>query len=153
MKWSIFSKWLAAFLSQLEYFTGIMLLTTNLMSNIDEALLSRVQIHLCYPALSVQYRSRLWENFITRLRSSTTQETQHPIINLSQKELELLSAWCLNGREIKNVVKTAHLWCSYNGLDLTKERFESAIMVTAPFAKKTTLDEDPSTSNKRPRIS
>jgi len=51
---------------------------------------------------------------------------------LSDKDLEELSRWKLNGREIKNVVKTAYLWCSYNNFKLTRSRLEASISVTTP---------------------
>ena len=64
-----------------------------------------------------------------------------------------LAAWELNGREIKNVVKNAHLWCQYNKLDITLERLVSAIKATAPFAEKVEgVSGQPEASRKRQRL-
>jgi hypothetical protein len=57
-------------------------------------------------------------------------------VQISQEELNELALWELNGREIKNVAKTAQLWCSYNKTKVTLSRLESTIKVTAPFAEK-----------------
>lgn len=152
----------------LEYFRGIIFLTTNLLSKIDHAFLSRCHIHLRYPPLSIQSRSVLWKNFLSRVQtppSRSLQQDQAPsgqpsrseadrvTVNLSADGINLLAAWNLNGREIKNVVKTAHLWCCYNNSELTLASIEAAISVTAPFADKTVMEGDVSTSSKRPRLS
>ena len=55
---------------------------------------------------------------------------------LEVSEIEKLAAWELNGREIKNAVKTARNWCICKGYQISVERMESAIAVTAPMAKK-----------------
>lgn len=74
-------------------------------------------------------------------------------IKLPANGINLLAAWDLNGREIKNVVKTAHLWCCYNHSELTLASVEAAIRVTAPFADKAVTEGGSSASSKRPRLS
>ena len=136
-----------------------MFLTTNLLSNIDNAFLSRCHIHLRYPPLSIQSRSTLWQNFLLRLQKTTLSEQLRGseaggmTIKLPANGLDLLAAWELNGREIKNVVKTAHLWCCYNNSEMTLKSIEAAIRVTAPFADKAVVEGDSSASSKRPRLS
>ncbi len=145
-----------------------MFLTTNLLSNIDQAFLSRCHIHLRYPTLSTQSRSLLWQNFLARLQSPPSQSLRHdqslsgqpsrsetgPVtVELPANGLNSLAAWNLNGREIKNIVKNAHLSCSYNNSELTLAGIEATIRVTAPFAEKVVVEEDLTTSSKRPRLS
>ena len=55
---------------------------------------------------------------------------------LETPEIEQLAAWELNGREIKNAVKTARNWCLCKGYGMSVERVESAVAVTAPMARK-----------------
>ncbi len=156
-----------AVLHHLEYFRGIIFLTTNFLSNIDGAFLSRCHIHLPYPPLSFQSRSTLWKNFLSRLQSPPSRSLRHdqalsgqpsrseiiPVtVNLSADGPDLLAAWKLNGREIKNVVKTAHLWCCHSNSELTFASIEAAIGVTAPFAEKSATEGDISASRKRPRL-
>ena len=150
-----------ALFHHLEYFRGIVFLTTNLLSNIDNALLSRCHIHLRYPSLSIQSRSTLWKALLLRLQNPTLSGQSDSrseagglvAIKLPTNGFKLLAAWNLNGREIKNVVKTAHLWCCYNNSELTVASIEAAIRVTAPFADKVVTEEDRSASSKRPRLS
>lgn len=154
-------------LHHLEYYRGIIFLTTNLLSDIDDAVLSRCHIHLPYPPLSIQSRSMLWKKFLSRLQTPPSRSLQHdqalsgqpsrsevsPVtVNISADGLDLLAAWKLNGREIKNVVKTAHLWCCHSNSELTVANIEAAIGVTAPFAYKPGTEGDVSTSSKRQRL-
>ena len=157
-----------AVLHHLEYFRGIMFLTTNLLSNIDDAVLSRCHIHLRYPPLSIESRSMLWMSCLSRLQAPSSRSVHHdqapsrqpsksetgPVtVDLSADGLNSLAAWNLNGREINNIIKTAHLWCYYNNTKLTLTRIEAAISVTVPFADKPVMEGESSTSNKRPRLS
>ncbi|KAL8828594.1 MAG: hypothetical protein Q9191_002495 [Dirinaria sp. TL-2023a] len=131
------------FLRELEYFKGIIFLTTNLSSTIDLAFRSRVNIHLFFSPLSFTYRAQLWQKFLDRLLLPTEVPATEPTSSkvptfrrLEIAEIQQLAAWELNGREIKNAVKTARTWCICKGYQISLERMESAIAVTAPTAKK-----------------
>ena len=52
------------FLRGLEYYEGILFLTTNRVSNIDAAFQSRIHISLDYPNLTVSAGRTIWENFL-----------------------------------------------------------------------------------------
>ena len=93
---------LVVLLRILEYFEGIMFLTTNRVQTIDPAFKSRIHLSLTYPALSVTARSKLWEIFILK-----GTERQRPRW-LSAKFLDKVSRKEVNGREIKNIVRVAH---------------------------------------------
>ncbi|KAL8794731.1 MAG: hypothetical protein Q9195_002685 [Heterodermia aff. obscurata] len=127
------------FLRELEYFKGIIFLTTNLSSTIDAAFRSRVNIHLFFSPLSFTYRAQLWQKFLDRLLAESPSPNP-PFRRLEPSEIEQLAAWELNGREIKNAVKTARNWCLCKGYEISVERIESAIMVTAPMASKQVRD-------------
>ena len=55
---------------------------------------------------------------------------------LGEDALTELAKWELNGREIKNSIKTVRTWCVCKGFDLNLLRLESGIRVTAPQARK-----------------
>lgn len=61
-------------------------------------------------------------------------------LDLAPKDLDSLAEWNLNGREIKNIVKNAHLFCHYNHLTMSVDRLLDAIQVTTPFAGKVSPD-------------
>ncbi|KAI9674563.1 MAG: hypothetical protein M1822_009058 [Bathelium mastoideum] len=88
----------AIFLRMLEYYRGVLILTTNRITSFDAAFQSRIDLTLHYPELDVPTRSAIWANF---LRSTTAEA--------SETELQALAEAKINGRQIKNTVKMAHL--------------------------------------------
>ena len=122
------------FLRELEYFRGIIFLTTNLYSTIDTAFRSRVNIHLLFEPLPPASRLVLWHKFLDRLPMETGKV--RPLEGLERGDLEELAKWELNGREIKNAIKTVKMWCDCKEYDMSLLRLESGIKVTAPQAKK-----------------
>lgn len=121
------------FLRELEYFQGIIFLTTNLYSTIDVAFRSRVNIHLLFSPLPFASRLMVWQKFLSRLPPSPTGDLA---AKLSSTDLEELAKWELNGREIKNAIKTVRTWCICKEFEMNLLRLESGIKVTAPQAKK-----------------
>lgn len=94
----------SVFLRNLEYFDGIMMLTTNRVGTIDEAFQSRLDVALAFEPLDIDERKDVWYNFIEELSQQ-----------ISRRERDLLRReaarfWCykaLNGRQIRNCIKTA----------------------------------------------
>ena len=82
-----------------------MFLTTNRASTIDPAFVSRVHLQIHYPQLDESSRLQVWRNFL----SSISQSALPYDSNLSNAELKRLAKTPMNGREIKNIVKTALL--------------------------------------------
>ncbi|KIW00918.1 uncharacterized protein PV09_07661 [Verruconis gallopava] len=124
------------FLRELEYFRGIIFLTTNLYETIDTAFRSRVNIHLLFNPLPPSARQVLWRKFLERLPPMRCSE-RRPIDGLEEEDLKELAKWELNGREIKNAIKTVKSWCDVKGYEINLHRLESGIKVTAPQGKKT----------------
>jgi len=116
------------FLRELEYFKGIIFLTTNLYSTIDVAFRSRVNIHLVFHSLSFSSRLLLWQKFLDRLDIK---------VRLAKSDMEELAKWELNGREIKNAIKTVRTWAAIKGFQMALNKLEAGIRVTAPQARKT----------------
>ena len=91
------------FLRRLEYYQGTMFLTTNRIENIDDAFQSRIDIILPYGDLTAEARLQVWVNFINR--SGGTE-----IFDLTEQQVQQLAqGYNLNGREIKNLVKSSLL--------------------------------------------
>ncbi|KAM7201293.1 ATP-dependent zinc metalloprotease YME1L1 [Rhypophila sp. PSN 637] len=63
------------FLRELEYFRGIIFLTTNLYSTIDSAFRSRVSLHLLFTPLTVDARLIVWRKFLDRVEGTESKET------------------------------------------------------------------------------
>ncbi|KAF4469330.1 P-loop containing nucleoside triphosphate hydrolase [Fusarium albosuccineum] len=89
-------------LRALEYFEGIMLLTTNRVETIDSAFHSRIHLSLAYPPLSPEALRTLWKNTISRASSNPNPRW------LSKRFLSQLAGSQINGRDIKNIVSMAY---------------------------------------------
>lgn len=89
------------FLTKLEYYQGILFLTTNRISSIDHAFQSRVDLFLPYHDLRPEARRQVWVNFIEKAGREKFELTDGSLDELSQLRL--------NGREIKNLIKSAQL--------------------------------------------
>lgn len=91
------NKLVSIFLRVLEYYEGILFLTTNRISNIDDAFHSRIHISMQYPPLTAANRRHIWNTFMSKTSG------------LSDGQLDALAQVELNGRQIKNVLKTAQM--------------------------------------------
>jgi SpoVK/Ycf46/Vps4 family AAA+-type ATPase len=92
------------FLRLLEYYHGVLFLTTNRVETFDPAFKSRIDLNIKYPDLDEAARREVWETF--------TRESQRFPRNgssLSATDVDHLASLELNGREIKNIVKSARL--------------------------------------------
>ncbi|KAH8652593.1 P-loop containing nucleoside triphosphate hydrolase protein [Tricladium varicosporioides] len=87
----------AIFLRHLEYYEGLLFLTTNRATFIDPAFRSRVDLTLTYSNLDRKTRRRVWVNFIKRLPESD--------FCLEEADIDELSTHEVNGREIKSAIK------------------------------------------------
>ncbi|KAF5625587.1 hypothetical protein F52700_8952 [Fusarium sp. NRRL 52700] len=104
----------AIFLTKLEYYTGVCFLTTNRTASIDIAFQSRVDLFLPYKDLTFEARKKVWKNFINR--AGGTQ------VEIPEDDMDKLAEMKLNGREIKNLIKSAHLLGLKNGGIIQAER-------------------------------
>ncbi|TLD28251.1 hypothetical protein PspLS_03882 [Pyricularia sp. CBS 133598] len=136
----------SVFLRELKYFRGTMFLTTNLLDNVDNAFLSRMSMHIVFKPLTFGTREAIWDKLLARqLPQPMSLESEVGIpggeSQLSERDLQELARWNLNGREITNVARMVRAWCNCKGRDMTLERLKSGIKVTSPFALKSDVDE------------
>lgn len=108
----------SVFLRVLEYYEGILILTSNRVGTFDHAFRSRIQMAPHYPTLTQYQRLRIWKNFIDRLETF-----QDGTINISnfRFHLEELSLLEIYGREISNSITKARVYAEYMGVTMTYE--------------------------------
>jgi hypothetical protein len=94
------NKLVSIFLRVLEYYEGILFLTTNRLEDIDPAFQSRIHVSMAYPDLTSESRRHIWANFLEGLEVPQ---------DWSERDLDELATVELNGRQIKNVLKSATL--------------------------------------------
>ncbi len=87
-------KLVSMFLRKLEYCEGIIFLTTNRVSDFDEAILSRIHLMLKYDELGIGARSQIWEHFLYRARTSQGGAV------MAREEMDRLATTDFNGRQV-----------------------------------------------------
>ncbi|KAH7094543.1 AAA family ATPase [Paraphoma chrysanthemicola] len=122
----------SVFLRVLEYYDGILILTTNRIGTFDEAFKSRVQLALHYPPLDEDSRYEIWLNLMQALSDSG----ENPNFDDIRKKLRKLAQYSLNGRQIRNTVNNARQLARFhNNEALRYAHIEKALHVTVDFEK------------------
>jgi hypothetical protein len=114
------NKVVSIFLRTLEYYEGILFMTTNRVDNIDAAFQSRIHVSLEYPDLTAESRARIWANF---LAASTVRA------DISADDVQELAQLPLNGRQIKNILKTSQLLASRKKSILKRQFIDTVLAI------------------------
>jgi hypothetical protein len=123
-----------------------MFLTTNRVSQFDEAILSRIHLTLKYDDLNETTKEQIWQQFLNRA------DTSHGPAKAHHSELERLVATKFNGRQvrihqtpsnilvltvallqIKNIVATAHALATTQGSPIQFEHLQRAVVINERF--------------------
>lgn len=114
------NKIVSIFLRTLEYYEGILFLTTNRVKNMDPAFQSRIHITMEYPDLDAAARKQVWMNFLGMSKEGHA---------LTGGDVENLAGIDINGRQIKNVLKTSQLLARHKGVKLGYEHVRTVLNV------------------------
>lgn len=90
------------FLRTMEYYKGVLFLTTNRPGHIDDSFISRITYPIFYPALSPETKKRLVEKFVLRFEETNTVEFEQAAVRHLKNNCEEF-----NGRQIRNVLQNA----------------------------------------------
>lgn len=96
----------SVFLRALEYYQGLMFLTTNRIGSFDEAIISRIHVVLHLPNLSNTDRARIWDSSFRKLAKERLDITvDYTLVNYAHHDVAVHKLnW--NGREIRNAFNT-----------------------------------------------
>ena len=102
----------AVFLRVLEYYAGILFLTTNRVGAFDDAFKSRIHVKLYYPTLDEDSTVKIWKNHLENSDELKALEVDHEgILKFARKHYREPryrsggEVW--NGRQIRNAFQTA----------------------------------------------
>ena len=115
----------SVFLRVLEYYSGILFLTTNRIGTIDPAFKSRIHMSLNYPRLSQKITKEIWDwhiNRVSRAKPDLMIDTKEikKWAKTHYKELEKEhSVW--NGRQIRNAFQTALALAEYDSVKINEK--------------------------------
>ncbi|KAI0672103.1 P-loop containing nucleoside triphosphate hydrolase protein [Trametes maxima] len=115
----------AVFLRHIEYYRGILFLTTNRITTFDEAFLSRIHVALHFDELPTTAKLQIWRSFLKK--AGVTDEEIPP--NLVQT----LADRNVNGRQIKNACRTAASLARSRGERLTYQHLVWALDAMEEF--------------------
>ena len=85
-----------------------MFLTTNRAEDFDPAFTSRIHLIIEFQQLDAERRSRIWKNLAAQMRKDRS---------LDDKGFEEVAQYNINGREIKNMLRTAWSLAKYASED------------------------------------
>jgi len=111
----------SVFLCTLEYYKGVLFITTNRAAFIDKAFKSRIYLSLNYPVLNKAYQKEIWKSFITRHSPEPAE--------FSDGDYEAFTEHSMKGRKIKNATKLAHLFASRQGRPLAPSHIKAVLEV------------------------
>ena len=126
---------------------GILFLTTNRVVTFDEAFASRIHIGLRYGELTLKAKKNVWRLFIDKVRKlgeipppsskDSTGIALTPVLvdEFTDEQYTKLAQYQLNGREIKNSVRTAQSLATIEGKSLSMEHLLKVLFVGNVFAK------------------
>ena len=83
------------FLRSLEYYEGMLFLTTNRVKTIDEAIASRIHLPLRYADLNESARKKVWQSFF---QTAGAAKRAAP---LAVNDFDYLAEKKLNGRQVR----------------------------------------------------
>lgn len=116
----------AVFLRLLEYYSGILFLTTNRIGVIDEAFKSRIHFVMQYPRINLESTIKMWNNILNRLeRNNTTSDIKivfdrQALIKYAEVHFKQQDSddkrW--NGRQIRNAFQSAVALGNYERVQL-----------------------------------
>lgn len=86
----------SVFLRLLEYYQGILFLTTNRVGTFDEAFQSRIHMGIRYEDLTPKARKEIWQHHVRKLEALKDQES----VPLTEADYDQLSKKALNGRQV-----------------------------------------------------
>ncbi|KND94606.1 ATPase family AAA domain-containing protein 3B [Tolypocladium ophioglossoides CBS 100239] len=116
------------FLRTLEYYSGILFMTTNRVQTFDDAFKSRIHVPLKYGNLPQESRGRIWRNFLRGAGEGVAE-------GIDEAGYEALAEAPLNGRQIKNVVRTAKSLASYKKRRLDLDQLKQVMEIQMAFER------------------
>ncbi|OLN86698.1 ATPase family AAA domain-containing protein 3B 2 [Colletotrichum chlorophyti] len=114
------------FLRTLEYYSGILFMTTNRVRTFDDAFKSRIHVPLKYVDLPRESRLKVWKNFLDNVEGG---------VDIDEAGYEKLAEGKLNGRQIKNVVRTAKSLAAHKQRRLDCEQLQQVVDIQMTFEK------------------
>ncbi|KAK7548787.1 putative AAA family ATPase [Phyllosticta citricarpa] len=119
------------FLRLLEYFQGILFLTTNRVETFDDAFQSRTHMGLRYEDLGHHAKREIWKMFLKKVEEMDGMEMDE----FEADDYNALARKDMNGRQIKNAVRTAQALAVNEQSKLSMSHIRRVLDVAASFER------------------
>ncbi|KAH7027744.1 P-loop containing nucleoside triphosphate hydrolase protein, partial [Microdochium trichocladiopsis] len=131
----------SVFLRALEYYRGVLFLTTNRVETFDAAFTSRIHVALHYGPLTDEHREKIWLNSFERLERDSEGKVHISVATreyvYDSRDVQSLR-W--NGREIRNALQTAvalaeaeALAASHSKITVTDKHLRAVVKMSRGF--------------------
>jgi SpoVK/Ycf46/Vps4 family AAA+-type ATPase len=104
----------AEFLRTLEYFNGLLFMTTNRVADIDDAVLSRCIAIIQFETPTQEQAKQLWKSLAQQFNTELSDDLVERLI---------VSYPAASGRDIKELLKLTLKFCKGRNLLLSEEAF------------------------------
>ncbi|KAF8892879.1 P-loop containing nucleoside triphosphate hydrolase protein [Infundibulicybe gibba] len=118
----------AVFLRHVEYYRGILFLTTNRVQAFDEAFLSRIHVAMHFHELTVESKAQVWTAFLKKIAPNAREP-------MDEAQIAELARRGVNGRQIKNAVRTAVSLAGGRGEKVAFRHFVETMNAMEEFTK------------------
>lgn len=127
----------SVFLRLLEYFNGVLFLTTNRVKNFDKAFHSRISLAINYPSVNKDVRFKIWQNLLEASGFNSVGNSIYAIVNINE-----LSKLEINGRQIKNCIRLAQTLAFSDKIKVTTELLKQCALLSEKFTNDLNKSED-----------
>lgn len=126
---------ISSFARFIEYYQGIVFITTNRVSRFDDALMPRIDITLGLPSLDRGRRLEVWHNHIQHLfdEGSVNASQSANLLRLAEQKW---SKEKMNGHQIKKAVNTAKILADKKGRVLGAGEVETMLKLGREFEER-----------------
>ncbi|KAI1378297.1 P-loop containing nucleoside triphosphate hydrolase protein [Hypoxylon crocopeplum] len=124
----------STFLRALEYYSGILFLTTNRVNTFDDGFRSRIHVPIRYTDLSFASRLQIWRTLCGRVPGG---------VDVDDAGLENLARHDFNGRQIKNIINAARSLAAFDGVKVDFAQLSQVTKIQDTFEKDLTTFGQP----------
>ncbi|KAF2731925.1 P-loop containing nucleoside triphosphate hydrolase protein [Polyplosphaeria fusca] len=127
----------AVFLRLIEYYEGVIFLTTNRIRAFDPAFESRIQLKLSYGALTAAKRANIWRNLLSDIKDNVSTSFFQGGEEGGKNDvmMRLGEKYLVNGREIKNMITTALALAMKEDVPLMERHLETIDNINKEWAR------------------
>jgi len=131
------------FLRHLEYFRGVIFLTTNRVHSFDSAFQSRLHLSIRFPVLGEAERIQIWRTQLEDCKKrNESRESGIRVLDSNDKGAveRLAMSYNINGRDIGNLIHVAEVIAGSWGRGLTEDLIKEVYDANEKFSDEQGMD-------------